>query len=290
MRNLGYHLLYSLVWMVSRLPLSILYLKSDFLFFLNYYIIQYRKNLVIKNLTKAFPEKSDREIRSIARRFFRYLTDYIVESLYLLNMKEEEAVKRLRFKNLFLIEELYRQGKSIIMVFPHYANWEWLACLENATPYHVLAIYKPIHNRAIDGLFITLREKFGLEVVPMKKTFKRILEATQKNEQTITFFLYDQRPRWDKLHHWVHFLNQETPVLEGAEKIARKTNQVVVFLKSSRVRRGYYEAEFIQMSDDISELPQNAITDRFWKMLEQMIHEEPQYWLWSHDRWKFKRP
>ena len=290
MMNLGYRLLYGLVWMASRLPLPVLYLKSDILFFLNYYVIRYRKPLVLKNLKNAFPGKSPREIRSIARSFFRYLTDYIVESLYLLGMKEEEARKRLRFKNLFLLEELYRQGRSIILVFPHYANWEWLACLENASPYHVLAVYKPIRNRPVNQLFITLRQKFGLEVVPMKKTLRRMLEASREGQKTITFFLYDQRPLGNELNHWVYFLNQDTPVLLGAEKIARKTNQVVVFLKTSRIKRGYYESEFMQLSDNISSQPKYAITERFWKLLERMIHEEPQYWLWSHNRWKFKRP
>ncbi len=290
MVRIAYSFIYGLCWLLTRLPLKFLYLKSDFLYFLIYYLVGYRKNLTISNLTSAFPGKDEKEIKVIARTFYRHLADYFVESVYLLGLSEKEAGKRYVFKNPSLLEEYYKQGKSVVLVLPHYGNWEWLATAPTILSHKVLGIYKPIANKAHNRLFIKLRCRFGVETVPMKQSFRRILELQSQGVPTLSLFLYDQRPLWNELHHWVPFLNRDIPVLQGAEKIAGKTGQAVVFMKSRKVKRGYYENEFIPMYADGKTIPANEMTDKFWKILEEMILEEPAYWLWSHNRWKFTKP
>jgi len=211
----------------------------------------------------------------------------MVEGVSLIRMKPEESLLRFKYKNLSVINELYKEGKSIILLFPHYGNWEWLANLELVAPHHFLAIYKPLSSPFFDRLFQKLRQVYGGETVPMKSSLRRILKSMNDNERTITFFLYDQRPRRNELHHWLSFMSQETPVLLGAEKIARKTGQAVVFLKTTKLKRGHYENEFIKISDNPSSLPEFEITSIYYQLVEKMLNEAPEYWLWTHDRWKF---
>ncbi len=280
-------LLYGFLWLISWFPLRILYLFSDVLYFFIYYLFPYRKKLVFENLRKAFPEKDSTEINSIAKRFYRHFTDSVMESFYMIHMSLKENSARYKFENLSLLEDIYNQGKSVILLMPHYGNWEWLAGLEPKTSFHFLAIYKPLTNKCFDKLFIRIREKFGGETVAMSKILRKIVIAEKEHDLTISFFLYDQRPLSNELNYWVPFLNQNTPVLLGAEKIAKKFNQPVVFLKTKRVKRGYYENEFIEVFSDPASSDEHEITKKYYAFLEDMIKESPEYWLWSHDRWKY---
>ncbi len=289
MARFFFHIIYGLLWLISWLPLRILYLGSDVLYFLNFYLIRYRRKISLKNLKNSFPSKSSSELRKISKKFYRHFSDLMVEGVSLISMKPEESLKRFSYKNLSVLDDIHRDGKSIILLFPHYGNWEWLANLEMVSPFHFLAIYKPMSSLFFDNLFKKLRERYGGETVPMKSSLRRILKSMSNNEQTITFFLYDQRPRKNDLHHWLSFMSQETPVLLGAEKIARKTGQTVVFLKTTKLKRGYYENEFIKICDDPSALPEYEITNIYYRLVEKMLHETPEYWLWTHNRWKFSR-
>lgn len=283
-------MLYGFLWLISWFPLRILYIFSDVLYFFIYFLFPYRKKIVFENLRKAFPEKDSSEINSIAKRFYRHFTDSVMESFYMIHMSLKENTARYKFENLSLLEDIYNQGKSIILLMPHYGNWEWLAGLEPKTPFHFLAVYKPLTNKCFDKLFIRIREKFGGETVPMSKILRKIFVAEKEHDHTISFFLYDQRPLSNELNYWVPFLNQNTPVLLGAEKIANKFSQPVVFLKTKRVKRGYYENEFIEVSSDPASSDEYGITKKYYAFLEDMIKESPEYWLWSHDRWKYSSP
>lgn len=290
MSSIFHYLLFSIVWLVTLLPLNLLYLGSDFLFIVIYYVIPYRKKLTFQNLKNSFPDKNPDEIREIAKKFYKHLTDSFFESLYLIHISKKEIVKRYRYNNLSLLDKIYKSGKSITLLMPHYGNWEWLVNLEIVSPYHLMGVYKPLQNKFIDRLLINLREKFGSETIPMNQTLRRILSKQIKKELTCTLFLYDQRPLGNELHHWVTFMNQDTPVLLGAEKIARKTDQAVVFLKTKKTGRGYYENEFIELYSDPNTVPQYEITNKYYNILEDLLNETPEYWLWSHDRWKYKKP
>ncbi len=289
MNSILYYILYSVLWLISLLPRQVLYFFSRLIYFFVYYISAYRKTIVFKNLRNSFPEKTEAEIRKIARGFYGHFSNLMVESIMSLTLSRKEHLRRFSYKNPELLEEIYAAGKSIILVLPHYGNWEWIVNMECISSFHFLAIYKPLHSSAMDRLFIKLRERFGGETVPMKQSLRRIMKAVNDKEQTITFFLYDQRPRKNEMHHWLNFMNQDTPVLLGAEKIARKTGQTVVFFKTTRIKRGYYENEFIKMTDDPAGLPMYELTDSFFRIVEDMLNKTPEYWLWTHDRWKFKR-
>lgn len=271
------------------MPLRFLYIISDILTFFVYYISHYRRNVVVRNLKTSFPDKTEDEIKKIAKDFYKHFVDSFFEAIHLLHMKKKVLFSRFQYKNPELITKTFEQSKSIILLIPHYGNWEWLANLELISSYHFLAIYKPLSNKCFDNLYIRIRERFGGETVPMKNAYRKMMSYQNDHKQIITFFLYDQRPIRTELNHWITFLNQDTPVLLGAEKIARQTNQTVLFLKMRKVKRGYYENEFIKISNHPSDTGPLEITKQFYKILEDLLKEDPSPWLWSHERWKFTR-
>jgi KDO2-lipid IV(A) lauroyltransferase len=245
--------------------------------------------VVIRNLNLSFPDKTQTEKDIIAKGFYKHFVDSFFEAIRLLHMKKKDLLKHFWYKNPALLEEIYKQGKSIILLLPHYGNWEWLANLELVSPYHFLAIYKPLSNKCFDSLYIRIRERFGGETVRMKNAYRKIITYQNDHKQIISFFLYDQRPIRTELNNWITFFNQDTPVLLGAEKIARQTDQTVLFLKMHKIKRGRYENEFILISDQPSKTKEMEITKKYYKTLEELLREDPMPWLWSHDRWKFTR-
>jgi KDO2-lipid IV(A) lauroyltransferase len=291
MSDIGYYIFFGICWFITLLPLRVLYIFSDFLYFIAFYIIAYRKKVTLINLKKSFPEKSPAEIKKIAKKFYSFLFDQFLESFKLLQMNDKQILKRFNYQNTEVLDELYSKGKSIIAVFGHYGNWEWLASLPLITKYKVLAIYKPLANTIFDKFFIQLREKFGIITVSIHQTLRKILEYEQKKEFTITFFLGDQRPMRRYIKYWTTFLNQDTPVLLGVEKISKQTNQAVIFINIQKKKRGYYEITFNKLFENPRETEKYEITERHIRFLEKIIINRPEFWLWSHRRWKHeKRP
>ncbi len=278
-----------ILWLFALLPLRLLYVISDIFTFFIYNVFRYRKSIVIRNLNLSFPDKTQAETDKIAKDFYKHFVDSFFEAIHLLHLREKDLLKRFRYKNPALLEKIYKQGKSIILLLPHYGNWEWLANLELISPYHFLAIYKPLSNKCFDNLYIRIRERFGGETVRMKNAYRKIITYQNDHKQIISFFLYDQRPIRTELNNWITFLNQDTPVLLGAEKIARQTNETVLFLKMRKEKRGFYESEFILISDRPSNTEKLKITQDYYQLLEEQLKEDPAPWLWSHDRWKFTR-
>ncbi|HDR89221.1 MAG TPA: hypothetical protein ENN63_06290 [Bacteroidetes bacterium] len=283
-----YYIFYSAVWLLTCLPLRVQYFISDLCFILIYYMAGYRRKIALGNLRMAFPDKSPAEIRRIARHFYRHFCDQFVETMNLMHMGEDEMIRRFRFKNPEVIDRLYRQNKSIVAVFGHYGNWEWLASLPLRFEYLSCAIYKPLNNKYFDRLYIRLREKFGVKTIPMSLTLKKMLEYKNSGIPTITLFLTDQRPIRRNIRYWTRFLGQPTPVLTGAERIAKKTGQAVVFFHIMKRKRGYYEVEFIPITEDPGKTPDFWITEQHTRILEKTIREQPEYWLWTHRRWRHR--
>ncbi|HJX71687.1 MAG TPA: lysophospholipid acyltransferase family protein, partial [Bacteroidales bacterium] len=277
------------VWLITLLPLRMLYLMSDFFFLIVYYAARYRKRVVMMNLMNSFPEKSEDEIKTIARKFYRHLCDNFIESFYVLNMSEKEFRKRYRYRNPELLRQLLNKDKSIVLVMGHYGNWDWLCSLPLYFDQQVLAIYHPLSNKYFDELFNRIRNKFGVRLIQMKTAYREMLTATWNQILTITLFLTDQRPIWSSIHYWTTFLNQETPVLIGSESIAKKLNQAVVFADIQKIRRGYYDVEFKLVCENPEQTREFEITETQTRMLEEIIVKKPEYWLWSHKRWKHKR-
>lgn len=276
------------VWILTLLPLRALYLLSDF-FFIIILFTGYRKKVVISNLKNSFPEKTKNELNKLAHKFYRHLCDNFIESLYALNMSENENRKRFRYKNPEVLTGLLDKNKSVILAFGHYGNWDWLNGLPLFVRHQVCALYHPLKNRYFNELFNKIRGKFGVKLIPMKTAYKEMLTSSKNNIPTIAYFLTDQRPVWSSIHYWTTFLNQETPVLTGSEVISKKLNQVVVFLDIQKIKRGYYEAEFEVICEYPLETKEFEITESHTRKLESIIIKKPEYWLWSHKRWRLKR-
>ncbi|MCD6564900.1 MAG: lysophospholipid acyltransferase family protein [Bacteroidales bacterium] len=290
MNALVFYLVYPLIWILTLLPLWIQYLFSDLLFALNFLFIGYRKKVVYLNLKKSFPEKSNKDIRIIARKFYRHLFDQMIESIALTHMSPKRILKHIRFKNLEVIEDLYKKNKGVILVTGHYGNWEWIISLQMLVSHKTLAIYKQLNNKYFDQMYIKMRSRYGMTPVPMNRILRELISREQKNELTLTCSLSDQRPLFRHIQYWTRFLNQDTPVYLGTEKIARKMNLAVVFLKMRKIRRGIYETEFIPLFENSRETKEHEITDKYLSILEKTIIERPEFWLWTHKRWKHLKP
>lgn len=282
-------LYYLIIKPLSLLPMWCLYRVSDLIFAVVYYLIPYRKKVVIDNLTRSFPQKSKWEIQQISKRFYRHFCDIMVESVKLFSISDAEALRRCSPSGTELLHRLHTEGRSAIIIAGHYNNWE-LAVLrfKPLVPHRVLGIYSPLKNVFFNKKIYTSRTKFGLELVSVKDV-KTTFE-TLKNEPTIMVFGADQSPsRTSKHHYWTNFLNQDTAVFYGAEKYARAYNLPVIFAKINKTKRGYYEFDLILVEENPADTPYGEITEKHVRLLEQQINKQPEYWLWTHKRWKIKR-
>jgi len=282
-----YYLFLATAWFISLLPFKLLHIFSDVLYLIAYYVIGYRKKVVINNLKNAFPKKSDKEIELTAKEFYGNFCDIIVETLKTLTITEKQLRARVKYINIEMLDELHHQNKSVIAVQGHYCNWEWTVMMgPELTNYKHYAIYQPLSNKFFDRLIFNLRSKFGTAMIPMKFAYKTMLK--NKNKPGFYQFGADQTPPKNS-EFWTSFLNQDTPVFLGIEKIAKAVDIPVVFINVQRTKRGYYEVEFIKLFDNSKETDQYEITEKHVRTLEEIIRARPGNWLWSHRRWKHDR-
>ncbi|WP_316821974.1 lysophospholipid acyltransferase family protein [Pedobacter gandavensis] len=272
----------------SLLPTQFLYIISAFCYYILYYLVGYRKKVVRENLVNSFPEKSIKEIIHIEKRFFRYFADLAVEVIKMSSISEKEVLKRVKFKNLHLVEAHFNKGESVLACTGHYGNWEWgmlaLGLQLSKTSY---VIYKPLNNKIFDNWFLKMRSKYGNVCVPMRQTLRML--TSKKDEPSMFCFASDQSPVRGEAHYWLNFLNQDTSALLGLEKIALQTNRPIFYFKLTYLKRGYYEVECVPICPVPKETKEHEITDTHFRFLEKIINEDPSYWLWSHRRWKTKR-
>ncbi|MCB9197294.1 MAG: lysophospholipid acyltransferase family protein [Flavobacteriales bacterium] len=287
---MGAKLLYYVVLVpISRMPYAILYALSDLTFFMIYHVFGYRKKVVFKNLRNSFPEKSEGEIKFIGRQFYKHLCDLIVESIKGFTISKKQLLSKVSYKNNDLLESYFRQGRSVVIVASHYNNWELVGTNSGAVISHqALGIYKPLSNKFFDKKMRSSRERFGLIMTPMKET----LESMQKDygRPYALIFAADQAPSNVRKSYWTTFLNQETPVFFGPEKIAIDNDLPVIYTTMNKKRRGHYEVTHQLITDDPKSTQYGEITKAHVKLLEEDIKLAPQYWLWSHKRWKRQRP
>jgi len=281
-------LLYYLVLKpLSYLPLSFLFILSDFLYMVLYKGLKYRKKVVRTNLLNSFPGKSIKEIIKIEQKFYNHFCDLIMESIRLFSISEKELSRRSKILNPEILDQFYDQGKSLILVAGHYNNWEMTAAiLSTRVKHHIIGIYTPMSNHFFDKKFLESRERFGLEMLS-KKIVKEGFEKN-KEQLTATLFATDQSPTYSKRVHWTRFLNQSTPVLLGAERFSREYGFPVIYGYISKPRRGYYEMEVTILEKNPTQTHEGEITEKHTCWLEKQIEEAPQYWLWTHKRWKRK--
>ena len=284
-----YRLFYGFCRLLALLPLRCLYLISDFLFVVICYAVRYRRKIVLENLRNAFPEKTEKERHQIARRFYRFFCDLFIETIKLLHIGTPQINRRIQYSNPALFDELYHKGKYIFVALGHFGNWEWTASLEHTIPYHHISLYQPLENKVFDKFFYTMRSKFGATLIPANSAVRDIYKCMQENRLSLFGFLCDQSPHRHAIHYWTTFLNQETPIHLGIEMLAKRYKMAVVYYEIRRVKRGYYEVDTKLITENAAETGEKEITDRHVQLLEETIRRNPQYWLWSHRRWKHKR-
>ena len=287
--KLIYWLVYGGMWLFSALPFRVLYVLSDFNYLLMYHVGRYRRKVVRENLEKSFPEKTEAERLQIERKFYRYLSDYMLEDLKLLHMSAEDLCQRMIYKNTEQYLELTEKYGGIIVMIPHYANYEWLIGMGAVMkPGDVpVQVYKPLKDKYLNELFKQIRSRFGGYNIPKHSTAREIIKLKREGKNMVVGLITDQWPSGDR--YWTTFMGQETAFLNGAERIAKMMNFPVFYCELTKTRRGYCEAEFKLMTEAPKETVEGEITDMFAYELEQTIRREPAYWLWSHKRWKFTK-
>jgi KDO2-lipid IV(A) lauroyltransferase len=282
-------LYYGVIIPISLLPFPLLYGLSDFTYLVLYKMIGYRKKVVFGNIQRSFPDKTEREHKAICDAFYHHFCDLILESLKTFTISEKQVKKRIVCKNPELINSYYDRGKSVIIAGGHLANWEIFAVGVDALIKHkTIGIYKPLSNKYFDEKMRKTRSKYGLYMISTK-IVKQVFEE-EKNNLTATIFAIDQSPSNPNSCHWMTFLNQDTGVLFGTEKFAKEYDQPVLYGRINKEKRGYYSFDFSETFDHPKETAQGEITEMVTRMLEKDIIAHPQYWLWSHRRWKHKRP
>ncbi|MCR8667777.1 lysophospholipid acyltransferase family protein [Aestuariibaculum sp. M13] len=288
MQFLAYILVYPLLWFISILPFPLLYLVSDGLYILIYYIVGYRKKVVKSNIKLVFPEKTDEEVLFITKKFYKHLCDMFLEMTKTLTISEKELNKRFKIKNPEEFKRLESLNKSIIIMFGHYASWEWSLALQNYINFNGLAVYKKLSNKYFDGLVRRMRSKYNTTLISTKETISTINENESQNIKSIMAFLSDQSPRLTKEVYWGHFMGIEVPCFTGAERLAKKLDLTTAFLKVTKVKRGHYEAEIKTLAENSTEYKDYELTDMFLREVEKQIQDAPEYYFWTHKRWKYK--
>jgi len=287
-QRLQYMIVYPIIWLFSHLPFFLLHRISDFAFFMIFHVFEYRKGVVLNNLTLAFPKKSKKEILSIRRHFFRHFTDIFLEMIKSFTISEKELNRRYKYTNPEVFKELEKKGKSVIIMGSHYANWEWIVNLCSITKLNCVGVYSQLKNPYFDKLVRVNRSRFGGSFIKTNKTLKQII--TNKQEKTISVYglLSDQSPAIQKTHYWSNFLNTKVPIHTGAEMIAKKHDFSVIYMRVNRIKRSYYEVNFEVLAENPREYSDFEITDQFLKRVEKQIYEKPQYYFWTHKRFKHK--
>jgi KDO2-lipid IV(A) lauroyltransferase len=289
MQFIVFLLFYPLLWLVSKLPFRLLYLFSDGIYVVVYHLIGYRKKIVRQNIGLALPHLSDKERLVIEKKFFHHLCDIFLEMIKTITISEEEISKRYQLTNLDFYLEMEKKQKSIALMCAHYASYEWAVSMNKHTSFEGYGIYKKLSNPHFDKLVKDIRNRFKATLITTRETIPTIQKNFSTGHLGTYGFASDQSPQLSKAYHWHSFMGIEVPVHTGAEMLAKRFDMNVIFLRTKKVKRGYYEATFELLSDDVKSVPNYAITDEFLKLVEKQIYEAPEYYLWTHKRWKHRR-
>ena len=287
MQHIGYSVAFHFVKTLALLPLRVFYFFSNIFYYLIYYIIKYRRKTVYSNLVHAFPEKSLPEVANIQKAFYRHFSDFLLESLKTIQLSKKQLDNRFRFLNPDIFDTYYYKGKSVVLVSGHFGNWEWMVHIQEKLRHKFYAIYKPLQNKKHDELIKRIRGKYNAvaQLIPMQEVYKYMIRFEKENQPSIVWFLADQSPPADYPFK-TNFLNREVPFYNGPEKIARKFNYPVVFLSINKIKRGYYTASFKTICENPAMTSPGEISEMIVTTLETEIKQKPEYWLWSHKRWK----
>ncbi|MDD2820559.1 MAG: lysophospholipid acyltransferase family protein [Flavobacterium sp.] len=289
MQFLVFIIAFPFLWIISILPFRLFYWFSDFVYLILYYIIGYRKKTVRENLALAFPNLSAKERLVIEKKSYHHLCDMFLEMIKTMTISPEEMNKRFIITNLEVVKEYEKKGKSTILLASHYASWEWLLSLNEKTLFRGIGVYKKIANKYFDKLIRDIRSKYKAELVETKRAIPLIAENQEKGILSMYGLASDQSPKLNRAFHWDKFMGVEVPVHTGAEMLAKRYDLNVLFVKVKKVKRGFYEATFVPITDNPKSIPDFEITNVFLREVEKQILEAPEYYFWTHKRWKHKR-
>jgi len=285
----GFYLICFILYSLALLPLWVLYILADVMYIVLYYLVRYRRGIVRDNIFRAFPEKTHQERKKIEKAFYRQFADMIFESLKMIRMSPEQLGKRIPILNPEILDKYRDSGRSILAVGAHYMNWEWTLGIVQYLNYKTIGVYKPLNNKRFDVFVNATRSRFGTELVSMREIIRVILKYKHQKTPTFNVFIADQSPVWEEVQYWTPFLNQITAVYLGPEKIARQFDMVVLYGKVNKTGRGRYTFEFIPIEENPTTTREFEITKKVFEVLEEQIKSAPEYWLWSHRRWKLTR-
>jgi KDO2-lipid IV(A) lauroyltransferase len=276
--------------LTARLPFWVIWGLADIFYVLLFYVVRYRRKVVRENLVNSFPEKSLNEIKRIEKKFYHHLSDLGLETIKFNQMTEEEIDDRLKVYNLDIYEDYYTQGKSMILLGMHHNNWEWSGSMQRFIKSQYLVVYNPVRkNKALERFILESRERFGAQSIQVNHSVRTALALNESERPGALVLAADQTPPPNS-QFWTTFLNQETGFFTGPMKIAMKTNQPVVLHHTRKTGRGRYEVYHYKLIENPAEVKPEEIMLAYISRLEEIIREEPEYWLWSHRRWKHKRP
>ena len=288
MGAIGYYLFYAFAWLLALLPMRLLYLFSDIIFLL-VYCSGYRKKVVKTNLRNSFPEKSRKELLSVERKFYRHFADFLIEILVLNHLSLKQLQKRCTFSNLEILDKFFAEKRDVVAIVAHYNNWEWYNFASYVFKHQQVVIYKPLQDRRFNDYINKVRTKYGVMISSMSNVIRDIIDLRNRKINFVANIISDQTPAPGDIRYWTDFLNQDTPVYTGAEKIASKYDMAMVFYHIQKKGRGRYNLNVELLFEHTAGLPEHVITEAHVKHLENIIKECPEYWLWTHRRWKRKR-
>ncbi|WP_196888813.1 lysophospholipid acyltransferase family protein [Aureivirga sp. CE67] len=288
MQLIVFIIVYPIIWLISILPFPLLYLFSDFLFFLLYHVIGYRKKVVYNNIKLAFPEKSHEELKKIEKKFYSHFVDVFLEMMKTFTISGEEINKRYKFTNLELLKDLEKKNKSIIVMGSHYANWEWMAHIGRFLDYEGFAAYTKIGNPYFDNIIKKTRGRFKINLVQSTRVKRKVQQNYDNNVLSIYGLLADQSPQIKKANYWGEFLGVKVPIFVGTEVMAKKYDFAVVYINVEKIKRGHYEASFELITEDPNTIDDFKITDKYVNLLEKQIRRKPEFYFWTHKRFKHK--
>ncbi|MDR6458380.1 KDO2-lipid IV(A) lauroyltransferase [Chryseobacterium vietnamense] len=280
--------LIKILYLVSKLPLKILYIFSDVIFFLNYYLVGYRKEVITQNLRKSFPEKSEKEIKEIRKKFYLNFSDYLVETIKSFSISETEARVRMQHINQELFHEAKKEGKNIILLAGHVFNWEWINALAKIVPQaHCHPVYRKVNSDFWENQMKKVRNKFGNEALEANEVILNIFRS-RNNGDSAYMFVADQTPHHAHVTYGLEFLNQRTPAFIGYDRLATRMDLVFIYCEMKKVKRGYYQVNYHRIYPDGDKFTENEVVRKFHKLLENTLHKYPDNYLWSHRKWKYQ--
>lgn len=292
MKKLFYKIFGWLLQALSHLPFRALYVLSDITFVVTYYIVRYRRKVVIDNITASFPDFSKKKCKKTAREFYRNLNDYFFETIKLHHISDDEMRRRMIYENVEIVDELFSQNRSIVCYFAHCFNWEWAPSITLWTKYKPSGkymysqVYRPLRNSWFDAFFLKLRSRFQTVCYPKLTVFRDLLKQKRAGILDMCGFMSDQKPSHGDPTHVMRFLNHPTAMITGTESLARRLDMAVVYMDIHKLSRGHYKIVMRHITSSPNELPPMAITERYAGLLQQTIRRNPALWLWSHKRWK----